>query len=260
MARCAWAALPIKWGMGIQIEKNGPKLEESSPLDLLRRGIFVLLRELPPNGFGAWPASEKVRAKALANLRKAARVARLNPLVLGCRDIDGNTPLHWAARYPWPEFLEEFLRLGADPSAQNGSGAKPGHIAALFSGIECVRPLLEASPGASDNGSLALHGAAHWANAAGISACLALGEDPNAPDGQGRTALHWLCSGAKKEAAYPSLDLLLAAGADAGARDGQGALPLELAQAEGSALAPRLERFLIEGQAAAAPARGARSI
>ena len=246
--------------MGIQIEKNGPKLEENSPLDLLRRGIFALLRELPPTGFGAWPASEKARSKALANVRKAARIARWNPAVLGCRDIDGNTPLHWAARYPWAEFLEEFLRLGADPSAQNGSGAKPGHIAALFSGIECVRPLLEASPGASDDGSLALHGAAHWANAAGIEACLALGEDPNARDGQGRTALHWICMGAKKAAAYPSLDLLLAAGADPRALDAQGALPLEVAQAAGSALAPRLERFLIEGHAPAGPARGARSI
>src|SRR5690606_7898040 len=59
-------------------------------------------------------------------------------------DVDGTTPLHWAAYRNDVEAVKRLLKAGADASARNDYGATPLSEAAVTGNAELIRLLLDA--------------------------------------------------------------------------------------------------------------------
>jgi ankyrin repeat protein len=59
------------------------------------------------------------------------------------RNINGSTPLHYAARYGRVEIVRLLCNRGADADARNYAGLRPLHTSAFFGQISIVKELIE---------------------------------------------------------------------------------------------------------------------
>lgn len=87
--------------------------------------------------------------------RTVQRILYAFPEVLGARDKDGATPLHYAADEGSKPVCELFISAGADVNARKNDGVTPLHIAATLGKTEIVRLLLDhgADPNVKDTKS-----------------------------------------------------------------------------------------------------------
>ncbi len=179
--------------------------------------------------------------------------------------LQGETPLHVAARFHRHEIVKLLLNKGADPNIKNKSGKLPFHYAAegggtmvlellkpndidikddqgrtaLFHGIHNVNTLQwllkkGADPNIRDNkGLLPLHCAAWLIQIKAMEfliPLLKLPDDINVQDDKGRTALSWAAVAHGKD----SVDFLLKNKAQMDIADKEGKLPFHYAAREGT--------------------------
>ena len=150
-------------------------------------------------------------------------------------EVDGTTPLHWAAHHDHLEIAGLLLDAGAVVDATNRYGVTPLALASVNGSTAMITRLLDA--GADPNlpnpeGETPLMTAARTGNAAAIDTLLAHGAEVDAVEAwRGQTALMWAAAQNQSGA----VDALLAAGADPNARSARGFTPLLFAAREGHA-------------------------
>jgi ankyrin repeat protein len=143
-----------------------------------------------------------------------------HPADVNAREVDGTTPLHWAAREDNVEEVRRLLRAGARPDVANRYGVTPLALAAA-NGNAAILDLLIAA-GADPNAASVqsepvLMSATRSGNIEAVRCLLGHGANVNAREAwQGETALMWAAGG--NHAAI--LKLLLEHGADINARSG----------------------------------------
>ena len=152
---------------------------------------------------------------------------------VGAEDKYGRTPLHQAVEvYGGVEITRVLLEHGANVDAEDIQGRTPLHGAAKYGSVEVVRMLLEhgANVGAEDNqGSTPLHDAAVYWRVEVVRVLLEHRANVGVQDNQGRTPLH----GAAKYGWVEVVRMLLEHGANVGAEDKQGRTPLHQAAVYG---------------------------
>jgi uncharacterized protein len=140
-------------------------------------------------------------------------------------DVDGMTPLHWAAHWNETETVNLLLRRGANAKAANRYGVSPLHEACTLSNAAIIEALLKA--GADPNaafgaGETPLMTAARSGSVAAVKILLAFGANVNArEEWRGQTALMW--AAAENHAAV--VKLLIELHADVNARSIQYEFP-----------------------------------
>jgi ankyrin repeat protein len=152
------------------------------------------------------------------------------------RDLEGNTPLHHAARSSDPGVAALLRDAAAELEVRNNDGLTPLGVACAAGNWRLARFLLERGAVVQADGATPALLAAAGAeddDAAGVQLLLKHKARVDARDLQGRSALH--------EAAFRGhaeiIAALLAAHADVHARDGRGRTPLLAAARGGSAVA-----------------------
>ncbi len=136
----------------------------------------------------------------------------------GALDVDGTTPLHWAAYRNDADAVNKLLKAGADVNARNDYGATPLSEAAVTGNVQIIRQLLEA--GADVNitnadGQTPLMVVARSANVEAATLLIARGADVNQREQwRQQTALMWAAAEAQPE----MVRLLIAHGAEVDAR------------------------------------------
>ena len=122
--------------------------------------------------------------------------------MVSCRDISGNTSVHYAARYG-REIVLEILIKGertkghVDINEKGQFGMSALHMTACFGHISCTRFLTEhgARVNSTDKeGRTPLHAAAHRGCFESVQHLLESGSDCMTVDEQNRTALHYAAS------------------------------------------------------------------
>lgn len=147
-------------------------------------------------------------------------------LDLNAADLDGERPLHVAARFGRAEIVQTLLAHGARVQVASAVGLTPLHVAVRESRTDVIHLLLQAgAPVAALDafGCSPLHDAATRGDTMSASMLLAAGAAPNAADGFGTTPLHL----AARNGHGGMVDLLLRRGADAGARNQLGRTPAD---------------------------------
>jgi ankyrin repeat protein len=140
-------------------------------------------------------------------------------------DVDGMTPLHWAAHWNETETVNLLLRRGANAKAANRYGVTPLHEACTVSNAAIIEALLKA--GADPNaafgaGETPLMTAARSGSVDAVKILLAFGANVNArEEWRGQTALMW--AAAENHAAV--VKLLIELHADVNARSVQYEFP-----------------------------------
>ncbi len=133
-------------------------------------------------------------------------------------DVEGMTPLHWAAHNGSVEMVRALLAAGAKPNATNRYGVTPLHEAATLGNALMVNALLKAgadSNAAYGDGETPLMIAARTGNPEVVKGLLESGAAVNAAEKfRGQTALML----AANENHAPIVKALLAAGANPNAR------------------------------------------
>ena len=108
-------------------------------------------------------------------------------------DVDGSTPLQWAAHWNDLETVKALLAAGAKPNASNRYGVTPLHEAATIGSAPVVNALLRAGAQASavyGEGETALMLAARSGSVESVKLLLEAGADANAAEKfRGQTAL-----------------------------------------------------------------------
>ena len=152
------------------------------------------------------------------------------------RSESGETPLHHSHQAS-PEVFDKLIAAGADPNARDLSGNAPLHTAASDKRfLRSVQRLLES--GADPNVRTNVHGTTplHWANSDAATTRLLTWKsypkaDPNAPDRQGQTPLHYAVSNPDSDRIerYNQVQSLLNGGADPNIRTHRQETPLHRA-------------------------------
>ena len=133
-------------------------------------------------------------------------------------DVEGMTPLHWAAHWDDLATVKQLLAMGASPKVANRYGVTPLHEAATVANAEMVNALLRAGadPNAAyGDGETPVMVAARTGNASVVKLLLEGGADVDAAEKfRGQTALML----AVVENHAPVVSALIAAGANVNAR------------------------------------------
>jgi ankyrin repeat protein len=160
------------------------------------------------------------RAAVRELLKTPAGAADVN-----AREVDGTTPLHWAARAGDAEVVRLLLRAGADANAANRYGVTPLSLAAISGNSSVIEMLLMsgADPNTSSReGQTTLMTAARTGNPDAVRVLLDHGADPNASEQWlGETALMWAAAHNHAAAAQALIDY----GADVDARSALSTIP-----------------------------------
>ncbi|CAE7235531.1 ANK1 [Symbiodinium sp. CCMP2456] len=155
-----------------------------------------------------------------------------NKADLNAADRGGNTALLCAALNGHVEVVESLLKNKADPNAMDQFGRTPLHYAAWHCLLEVVESLLEnkADPNAKDKeGATPLNEAARQGHLEVVESLLKNKADPNAMDKFGQTPLYH----AARQGLPEVVESLLKNRADPNAMDHFGRTPLHLAAKEG---------------------------
>lgn len=150
------------------------------------------------------------------------------------KDVDGTTPLHWAAGYAEHSVVEFLLDENADVNAKSSDGRTPLHWASNNPvAIDLLTNQGADVDAKEDLGMTPLHYAvAGSGNIYAIDLLLDRGADVDAKDDEGMTPLHWAVS---LDAIHINDDgprivaLLLDRGADINVRMNTGATPCQIA-------------------------------
>lgn len=116
-----------------------------------------------------------------------------DPNLLNARDVDGRTPLHWAATSGSLEIVRHLLDHHAEVDLPDSASWTPLHIAASAGHEDIVRELLGAGADVkktTDKGLTALHYAASKSRVDIGRLLVSRGADINARDKANQTALH----------------------------------------------------------------------
>jgi ankyrin repeat protein len=100
-------------------------------------------------------------------------------------DVDGMTPLHWAAHWNELEVVKALLAAGADAKATNRYGVTPLHEATLVSNVPMMEALLKAGANANatyGSGETPLMTAARTGNIDALKLLIDQGADVNAAE------------------------------------------------------------------------------
>jgi ankyrin repeat protein len=140
-------------------------------------------------------------AKA-GDLEQVKALLGVNPDLVFCRDVGGQTPLHMAAAYGHKDVVEVLLATKADVNARNTIGWTPLSMAAMYDHKDVVEILVarKADINAKDKGHWTpLQGAAARGNKEVVEFLLANRADVNAKDGAGMTPLDWAAKNGHKD-------------------------------------------------------------
>lgn len=165
----------------------------------------------------------------------AAAVRRLikERVDVNAAEIDGTTPLHWAARVNDVATAELLVRAGANVKAANRYQVMPLSVACMNGNAAMIGLLLKAGADANTalpGGETALMTAARTGSLEGVKLLLENGADVNAKEaGRGQTALMWAASEGHKDVVRTLLD----SGANVKARSAGGFTPFLFAVRDG---------------------------
>ncbi len=137
---------------------------------------------------------------SLADAVKSQNATAMRALIkqradVNAREVDGTTPLHWAAYNNDAAAVEILLKAGANPNTTNRYGVTPLSLACETGNAQIIERLLKA--GADVNagrpgGETPLMTAANQGNPEILRLLLARGANPNAmEESRGQTALMW---------------------------------------------------------------------
>ena len=205
-------------------------------------GRTPLLNVLQDGRIGLYSTNERLRgteatADSVVDLAVKLLEAGADPDAPGGW---GQTPLHEAAEYRTPALVQALLDAGADPNATDRYGSSALHVAARAGTPEVIALLVAAGAevnGQTEVGTSPIHIAVSsvpfdltgddpqvqtgsWRLRA--AALLEAGADPNLPDAEGDTPLHFTA----QEVDTALVSLLSTAGADLNARNERGETPL----------------------------------
>jgi len=159
----------------------------------------------------------------LVTALKSQNVAAARALIkqradVNAADVDGSTPLQWAAHWNDVETVKALLAAGAKPNASNRYGVTPLHEAATIGSAPVVNALLRAGAQANavyGEGETSLMLASRSGSVESVKLLLEAGADSNAAEKfRGQTAL--MLAAAENHA--PVVKALLAAGAQPNTR------------------------------------------
>jgi len=155
---------------------------------------------------------------------------------VGRKNKDGDTPLHFAARFGRPSTIMVLQRHGADLLAKNNDGATPLHLAAQHGHeVACATLLQGKVPGTwpeavkDRDGCVALHLAAANGHGNLTASMIHMGANPDEQNDRGRTPLHEAANAGKTDAA----GWLISSGAKIDCIDTEGETPLHTAASAG---------------------------
>jgi ankyrin repeat protein len=176
-------------------------------------------------GVAATGADVRLLDAVKAGDRAAVRAALKNPGSASVREVDGTTPLHWAARGDDAEIVRLLLRAGADANVVNRYGVTPLSLAATNGSAAVIEALVKAGADpntSSREGQVPLMMAARTGNPEAMSVLMDHGADPNVRERWlGETALMW--AAAQDHAA--AVQALIDHGADVDARSALSTIP-----------------------------------
>ncbi len=144
------------------------------------------------------------------------------------RDVEGRTPLHWAARDTGSKSIASLLERGANPNATDHRKQTPLHLAAVAGNAPAAAELIRHGSQVAamdEHKTTPLHLAAANEKPDGIRLLLSNRASVSARDDFGYTPLHE----AARKGGDDGAVLLIAAGADVKAIDRHGTTPLHLA-------------------------------
>jgi ankyrin repeat protein len=144
----------------------------------------------------------------------AVRALLAQKVNVNAAEIDGTTPLHWAAHFENVDAAGQLVRAGADVNVQNRYGSTPLSEACISGNAAMIELLLNAGANANaalPEGETPLMTASRSGNPLAVKLLLAHGADVNAVDAvRGQTALMW----AAAEGNTDVVSVLLAGGVD----------------------------------------------
>jgi len=161
-------------------------------------------------------AADAPLAEAIKSGQRAAAVDMIakKSADVNAAEVDGSTPLLWAANLNDADLVTRLLKAGANPKVRNLLGATPLAEAAFNANVEIIKSLLDAGadPNASGtDGQTPLMLIARTANVVAAKLLLDKGANPNVKEAQKeQTPLMW--AAAANEG--PMVRQLLAAGAE----------------------------------------------
>lgn len=150
---------------------------------------------------GAWSLVFGASSAALADAVEKKDLAAIRALIgdsnVNAAQVDGMTPLHWAAHHDDVATAKALLAAHAEANAKNRYGMTPLSLACTNGSEAMVKLLLEAGADANaalPGGETPLMTAARTGKLGAVQALIDRGADVNAKLPQGQTALMWAAS------------------------------------------------------------------